>query len=215
VSETALVVEARTSTGKGAARRLRAEGRIPAILYGRGRESVPLALDPRALEKILRAGGANTLLDLTVEGHPEIKDTVALVKELQRDPLRGTIVHADLYAVDLNRTVRVEVPVHLVGKARGLEFGGILEHTLREIELECLPRAIPDFIEVDVTALEVGDVLHARDIQLPEGVTMVTDPEQAVVAVALPQAESAGEAAAAPAEAAAAPAAEGGEKKAE
>lgn len=215
MSETALVVEARTSTGKGAARRLRAEGRIPAILYGRGRESLPLALDPRALEKILRAGGANTLLDLTVEGHPEIKDTVALVKELQRDPLRGTIVHADLYAVDLNRTVRVEVPVHLVGKARGLEFGGILEHTLREIELECLPRAIPDFIEVDVTALEVGDVLHARDIQLPEGVTMVTDPEQAVVAVALPQAESAGEAAAAPAEAAAAPAAEGGEKKAE
>jgi len=215
VSETALVVEARTSTGKGAARRLRAQGRIPAILYGRGRESLPLALDPRALERILRAGGANTLLDLTVEGHPEIKDTVALVKELQRDPLRGTIVHADLYAVDLNRTVRVEVPVHLVGKARGLEFGGILEHTLREIELECLPRAIPDFIEVDVTALEVGDVLHARDIQLPEGVTMVTDPEQAVVAVALPQAESAGEAAAAPAEAAAAPAAEGGEKKAE
>ena len=208
MSETALVVEARTSTGKGAARRLRAEGRIPAILYGRGRESLPLALDPRALERILRAGGANTLLDLTVEGHPEIKDTVALVKELQRDPLRGTIVHADLYAVDLNRTVRVEVPVHLVGKARGLEFGGILEHTLREIELECLPRAIPDFIEVDVTALEVGDVLHARDIQLPEGVTMVTDPEQAVVAVALPQAESAGEAAAAPA-------AEGGEKKAE
>ena len=215
MSETALVVEARTSTGKGAARRLRAQGRIPAILYGRGRESLPLALDPRALERILRAGGANTLLDLTIEGHPEIKDTVALVKELQRDPLRNTIVHADLYAVDLNRTVRVEVPVHLVGKARGLEFGGILEHTLREIELECLPRAIPDFIEVDVTALEVGDVLHARDIQLPEGVTMVTDPEQAVVAVALPQAESAGEAAAAPAEAAAAPAAEGGEKKAE
>lgn len=215
MSETALVVEARTSTGKGAARRLRAQGRIPAILYGRGRESLPLALDPRALEKILRAGGANTLLDLTVEGHPEIKDTVALVKELQRDPLRGTIVHADLYAVDLNRTVRVEVPVHLVGKARGLEFGGILEHTLREIELECLPRAIPDFIEVDVTALEVGDVLHARDIQLPEGVTMVTDPEQAVVAVALPQAEAAGEEAAAPAEAAAAPTAEGGEKKAE
>jgi large subunit ribosomal protein L25 len=215
VSETALVVEARTSTGKGAARRLRAQGRIPAILYGRGRESLPLALDPRALERILRAGGANTLLDLTIEGHPEIKDTVALVKELQRDPLRNTIVHADLYAVDLNRTVRVEVPVHLVGKARGLEFGGILEHTLREIELECLPRAIPDFIEVDVTALEVGDVLHARDIQLPEGVTMVTDPEQAVVAVALPQAETTGAEAAAPAEAAAAPAAESGEKKAE
>jgi len=216
VSETALVVEAREGVGKGAARKLRAAGKIPAILYGRGRDSLPIALDPRALERILRAGGANTLLDLTVEGHPEVKDTVALVKQLQRDPLRGTIVHADLYAVDLARAVQVEVPVHLVGKARGLDFGGILEHTLREVVLECLPRSIPDAIEVDVTHLGVGDVIHVRELVLPEGVKMVTDGDLAVVAVAVPQAEATAEEAAAAAEGAAAPAAaEAGAKKAE
>lgn len=217
MSETALVVEARAGLGKGAARKLRAAGKIPAVLYGRGRESLSLALDPRALDRILRASGANTLLDLSVEGHPEVKDTVALVKQLQRDPLRGSIVHADLYAVDLTRAVRVEVPVHLVGKARGLDFGGILEHTLRELELECLPRAIPDAIEVDVTHLEVGEAIHVRELALPEGVTMVTDADLAVVAVTVPQVEpTAEEAAAAAGEGAAAPAAaEAGEKKAE
>lgn len=218
MSETALVVEAREGLGKGAARKLRAAGRIPAVLYGRGRDSLALALDPRALDRILRASGANTLLDLTVEGHPELKDTVALVKDLQRDPLRGAILHADLYAVDLTRTVTVDVPVHLLGRPRGLDFGGILEHTLREVALECLPRVIPEAIEVDVTALEVGDVVHVRDLALPEGVTLVTDGDLGVVHVALPQAEAtpAEAAAAAPAEGAApAATAEGGEKKSE
>jgi len=219
VSETALVVEAREGTGKGVSRKLRAAGKIPAVLYGRGRDSLPLALDPRALDRILRSSGANALLDLTVEGRPELRDTVALVKDLQRDPLKGAIVHADLYAVDLTRTVTVDVPVHLVGRARGLDFGGILEHTLREVALECLPRAIPEAIEVEISHLEVGDVIHVRELQLPEGVTLVTDGDLGVVHIALPQAEPTPEeaaAAAAPAEGAAAPAAaEGGEKKAE
>jgi large subunit ribosomal protein L25 len=218
VSETALVVEAREAIGKGAARKLRAAGRIPAVLYGRGRNSLPLSLDPRALDKILRASGANTLLDLTIEGHPELRDTVALVKELQRDPLRGAIVHADLYAVDLTRAVTVDVPVHLVGRPRGLDFGGILEHSLREIALECLPRSIPEAIEVDVSQMEVGDVIHVRELALPEGVTLVTDGDLGVVHVALPQAEPTPEEAApaATAEGAApAAAAESAEKKAE
>ena len=222
MSETALVVEAREAIGKGAARKLRAAGKIPAILYGRGRDSLPLALDPRALDRILRSSGANTLLDLTVQGHPEVKDTVALVKDLQRDPLRGSIVHADLYAVDLTRAVTVDVPIHLVGKARGLDFGGILEHTLREVALECLPRSIPESIEVEISHLEVGDVIHVRELTLPEGVTLVTDGDLGVVHIALPQAEPTPEeaaAAAATTEGAAAPAAaaaaEGGEKKAD
>lgn len=218
MSETALVVQPREGTGKGAARKLRAAGKIPAVLYGRGRDSLPLAVDPRALDRILRSSGANTLLDLTIEGRPDLADTVALVKELQRDPLRGAIVHADLYAVDLTRAVTVDVPVHLVGKPRGLDFGGILEHTLREVALECLPRAIPEAIEVDVSNLEVGDVLHVRDLALPEGVSLVTDGDLGVVHIALPQAEPTPEeaaAAAATTEAAAPAAAEGGEKKAE
>jgi len=189
MSETALVVESRASTGKGAARKLRAAGRIPAVLYGQGKASLPLTIDPRALEKVLRSGGANALLDLTVEGRPELGSPVALVKELQRHPIRGTIVHADLYQVDLTRTVEVEVPVHLVGKAKGLDFGGILEHSLREVALECLPRSIPAAIEVDITNMELGDVIHVRDLVLPAGVSLLTDPDLGVVHVALPAAE--------------------------
>jgi large subunit ribosomal protein L25 len=218
VSETALVVQAREGTGKGTARKLRAAGRIPAIFYGRGRETVAIALDPRALERALRAGGANTLLDLTIEGRPELRDTVALVKELQRDPLRGSILHADLYQVDLTRAVTVDVPIHLGGRPKGIDFGGILEHTLREVRLECLPRAIPESIDVDVSELDIGDVVHVRDLALPQGVTLVSDPDLGVAHVALPAAEPAPEEAAAavspevPVEGAAPAAAEGAEK---
>lgn len=212
MSETALVVETREGTGKGVARKLRAAGRVPAILYGQGKASLPLSIDPRALDRVLRAGGANTLLDLTVQGRSDLGTPVALVKELQRDPLRGSILHADLYQVDLTKTVEVEVPIHLLGKPKGIDFGGLLEHTLREVALECLPRSIPAAIEVDVSNLEIGDVVHVRDLVLPEGVTLVSDPDLGVAQVALPQAEEAPAEAAvaaegAPAEGAAAPAA--------
>ncbi|MCL4684283.1 50S ribosomal protein L25/general stress protein Ctc [Myxococcota bacterium] len=217
MSETALVVEARERIGKSANRKLRAAGRAPAVLYGRARDSLPLAVDPRALDKILRASGVNALLDLTVEGHAELKESVALVRELQRHPLRGDILHVDFYEVDLARVVTVDVPIHLVGKARGLEFGGILEHTLREISLECLPRSIPETIEVDISAMEVGDVIHVRELVLPEGVSLLTDGDLGVVNIALPQAEEEPTVAAAAEtpEAAAAPgaAAEDGDKK--
>ena len=226
MSETALVVESRANTGKGAARKLRAAGRVPAILYGQGRESVPHTLDPRALEKVLKSGGANTLLDLTVEGRSDLGSPVALVKELQRHPIRGTILHADLYQVDLTKTVEVEVPIHLLGKAKGIDFGGILEHSLREVALECLPRSIPAAIEVDVSNMEIGDVIHVRDLTLPPGVSLMSDPDLGVVHVALPAAEEAPVvvtaeaaaatpegAAAAPAAGAPAPAAPAAEKK--
>jgi large subunit ribosomal protein L25 len=214
VSETALVVEVREGSGKGAARKLRAAGRVPAILYGQGKPSLSLAIDPRLLERVLKAGGANALLDLTVQGRGDLGTPVALVKELQRDPIRGSILHADLYQVDLTKTVEVEVPIHLIGKPKGIDFGGLLEHTLREVRIECLPRAIPEKIDLDVSELEIGDVLHVRDLPLPTGVTLISDPDLGVAQVAVPQAEEApAEAAAetvegATAEGAAAPAAE-------
>jgi large subunit ribosomal protein L25 len=189
VSETALVVEVREAIGKGAVRKLRVAGRMPAILYGQGKESIALSLDPRALDRVLKASGANTLLDLTVEGRNDLGTPVALVKDLQRHPIRGTIMHADLYQVDLTKSVEVEVPIHLIGKPRGLDFGGLLEHMLREVKLECLPRSIPNFIEIDVSALEVGDVLHVRDLPLPDGVSLVSDADLGVAQVALPQAD--------------------------
>jgi large subunit ribosomal protein L25 len=213
MSETAIVVESRTQVGNGAVRTLRAAGRIPAILYGQGKDSVPLTLDPRALDLVLKTGGANTLLDITVEGRTDLGSPVALVKELQRHPIRGTILHADLYQVDLTKTVEVEVPIHLLGKAKGIDFGGIVEHSLREVALECLPRSIPASIEVDITNMEIGDVIHVRDLALPAGVSLMSDPDLGVVHVALPAVEETPEVAevegeAAPAEgAAAAPAA--------
>ena len=221
MSETALVVEVREQSGKGAARKLRAAGRVPAILYGQGKASVPLSIDPRALDKVLKTGGANALFDLTVQGRSDLGTPVALVKELQRDPIRGAILHADFYQVDLTKTVEVDVPIHLLGKPKGIDFGGLLEHTLREVRIECLPRAIPERIDLDVSALEIGDVLHVRDLPLPTGVTLVSDPDLGVAHVAVPQAEEApAEVAAAategaPVEGAAAPAEAAAPEKAE
>ncbi len=219
--ENALSATVREGTGKGVGRKLRAAGRIPAVLYGRGKASTAIALDPRLLEKLLAASdkGINTLIDLKVEGGPSALETVVLVKEIQRDPLRGRPVHADLYQVDLTQTIEVSVPIHVVGTAAGVALsGGILDQALRELEIECLPRAIPDEIQVDVSALEVGDSLHVRDIVLPEGVKLISDPDLSVLSIVLPQAEEAAPAAAAAegAEAAAAApaeAAKGGEKK--
>jgi len=188
VAENALVAEDRTETGKGAARKLRAAGRIPAVLYGKGVETRALSVSPAELAAVLRASGAgmNTLIDLQVGGGGG--ETV-LVKALDRDPVRGAYVHADFYKLDLAATVEVSVPLHFVGKAPGVELGGILDHPLREVDIECLPGAIPEHIEVDVSALALGDSVHVSELVLPGGVTVKTDPTLAVAAVVAPKAE--------------------------
>jgi large subunit ribosomal protein L25 len=180
----ALVAEVRDATGKGAARKLRAAGRIPAVVYGRGTESRAISVDPSALQRLLQSGGAgmNTLIELSVDGTTR----TVLVKELQRDPVRGRPLHTDFYLVQLDQKVEVSVPIHLVGKAPGVELGGILDHPLREIELECLPRAIPESVDVDVSALQVGDSIHVRDLELPEGASVRTDADLAVASVVAP-----------------------------
>jgi large subunit ribosomal protein L25 len=200
VGDHALSVEVREHTGKGMGRRLRAGGRIPAILYGRGRESVPISLDPRLLEKLLATSdaGMNTLIDLAVAGRSDLAGRVVLVKELQRHPVRGSLLHADFYEVDLTKTIEVSVPIHVVGTAAGVALdGGILDQALRELEIECLPRAIPDQIDVDVSALMIGQSIHVRELALPEGVKLLSDPDLSVVSVVAPAAEIVPEVAAA------------------
>jgi len=200
VGDHALSVEVREHTGKGMGRRLRAGGRIPAILYGRGRESVPISLDPRLLEKLLATSdaGMNTLIDLAVAGRSDLAGRVVLVKELQRHPVRGSLLHADFYEVDLTKTIAVSVPIHVVGTAAGVALdGGILDQALRELEIECLPRAIPDQIDVDVSALMIGQSIHVRELSLPEGVKLLSDPDLSVVSVVAPAAEIVPEVAAA------------------
>jgi large subunit ribosomal protein L25 len=189
VAENTLPVESREGTGKGFARRLRVAGRIPAIVYGHGKESLALTLDPGALETILRSShaGLNTLIELA--GEAKVKGKTVLVKELQRDPVQGFVIHADLFEIDKTERISVSVPVHLKGIAEGVTMGGLLDHVLREIELDCLPNAIPDEFVVDVSRLNVGEGIHVSDLEVPDGVHIRTHVELAVVSVVAPAAE--------------------------
>ncbi len=186
--ENVLTVEARSETGKGVCRRLRAAGRIPAVVYGRGRDTRAISVNPAALAALLQASGAgfNTLIDLEIEGASE----KVLLKALQRDPVGGAFVHADFHQIDLSRKVVISVPLHFSGRAKGVEFeGGILDHPVREVEIECLPTSIPEAIEVDVSALGLNEALHISELTLPEGAELRSNAELAVAIVAPPRVE--------------------------
>jgi large subunit ribosomal protein L25 len=184
-----LAVEPRATTGKGHARKLRAKGRIPAVCYAPGSGATAIQLDPGALDRLLHksSAGMNTLIDLSGGG---LDGKVVLVKELQRDPVSSVLLHADLFAVDVDKPIEVKVPVRIVGTATGVAFGGgILDFPLREIEVLCLPRAIPEDLPIDVSALNVGDSIHVREIALPAGIELISDPDLSVVSVVLPSKE--------------------------
>ena len=202
-----LAVEVREKSGKGAARKLRAAGRAPGVLYGQGRAPVSLSFEPRLLDKLLQSEGLNALFELN--GPDVVRGRTVLVKEVQRHPIQGSILHADLYEIDVTQTITVHVPVHLVGTPRGVSLdGGLLDHSLRELEVDCLPGAIPEAIEIDVSDLGLGATLHVSEVVLPEGVTMRTHSDLAVVGIVAPTIEEAPAAEAA--EEAAAAGAEGG-----
>jgi len=212
-----LKVERRTGTGKSVARKLRQRGRIPAIVYGEG-EPIPVAADPKSLLKALRTeAGENVILNLTIVDTEEVTRK-AMVKGVQVDPVTGIVLHADFLAISMERPIEVEVPVELVGVARGVkEEGGIVEQILRELKVKCLPRAIPDGIQLDISTLNIGDVVHVKDLAIPGGVELLTDREQVVVTVAAAPVEEVAVPAAAEAvapEAAEAPPEEGAAKEA-
>ena len=185
MADNQLAVETREGTGKGRARQLRAAGRIPAICYSPTSEPTPVSINPTALERLLAtsSAGINTLIDIHGGG---LDGKLVLIKELQRDPVRGTLVHADLYAVDLEKAIIVSVPIHVTGTAIGIQEGGIVDHALREIDVSCLPRAIPEQLDVDVSELALGMSIHVRDFTLPEGAELVSDPDLSVVSVVSP-----------------------------
>lgn len=193
MSQNELAAEPRSATGKGAARKLRATGRIPAVVYGRAMQTRQVSVDPQDLDKLLHSTGAglNTLIDLQLEG----AEQQVLLKALQRDPVHGAFLHADFYQVDLSQAVVVSVPLRVVGRAPGVELGdGILDLPLREIEIACLPTAIPDHIEADVSELQIGQSLHVSELHLPEGAELRTDSALAVALVAAPKVEEEAEA---------------------
>jgi large subunit ribosomal protein L25 len=154
--------ERRTTKGKSAARALRRDGKVPAVIYGHGRNSASLAVNATELDKALQGIAAeSTVIELKVDGAP----SQVLIREIQRHPVRLNITHVDFYEIHAGETLTLGVPVKLVGTPKGVkDQGGVLEQFLREIEIEVLPQHIPDHLELDVSALEIGDSLHVRDL---------------------------------------------------
>jgi large subunit ribosomal protein L25 len=181
--ETKLTAERRTDHGKGVARKLRAAGRIPAVLYGHGQETQSLSVDAHDMFKVLHtSAGANVLVDLKVDKHEHL----VLPREIQRNHIKGTIVHVDFIVVSRTETIQVNVEILDVGEAPGVKQGGVVDHHMREVLVECFPQDVPEHLEADVSGLDLNDVLHVSDLVAPQGVTILTNPEETVLAVIVP-----------------------------
>src|SRR5881398_2537769 len=181
-----LAASPRTTTGKGAARQTRFRGKVPAVIYGHGRETQALEVAAKALEKALTGvEPQNTIIELALDG----KKVKTLIREIQRHPLRPDIIHVDFYEIHAEEKVRLKVPVHLVGSPDGVRnAGGVLDQVTREVEIEVLPEHIPDRVELDVTALKIGASLHVRDLSIPNA-TILTSAELTMATVVPPRAE--------------------------
>ena len=187
MGEAKLAVEAREGRGKGVARRLRMKGMVPGVVYGAGREAAPITVRAAEFERLLETshGGINTLIDLA--GSSPAAGRTVIAKELQRESIRGSLMHVDFYEVNLREKIEVSVPVHLDGTPQGVVLGGVLDQQLREVELLCLPGSIPDELRAEVSGLELGDSLHVSELVLPARVEILTDPELPIATVLVPR----------------------------
>jgi len=180
----------RTRAGKGAARSLRREGRIPAVIYGRGRDPEAIDVETLSLTRLLaQIAAATTIVDVTVEGRTPVK---ALIREIQRNPVRpADIIHIDLYEVHADQKVTIEVPVKLIGVPDGVKnFGGVLDQIMHDMSIRVLPANIPEHIDIDVSALAIGQSIHISDLQQDAGAyEIMSDPRQTVCTVVAPRAE--------------------------
>lgn len=184
-----LQVELRQGAGKGAARRLRETSKVPAVFYGPHLKSpISLSIGEKDVMKVVRSG-SNVLLTLRSAGNSSIDGKMALLKDEEIHPVSRKYIHVDLYEIRMDEKLKVKIPVALVGKAKGVGEGGILEQVTRELEIRCLPTEIPDRIEVDVSSLDIGMSLHISDIKLPKGVTVVADVDYTLASVVPPEAE--------------------------
>jgi large subunit ribosomal protein L25 len=176
----------RDGSGKGSARSLRAQGKIPAVIYGHGREPQSLAIETRELEKLLsKISAESTVIELSMDG----KSARTLIREIQRHPFKRQILHVDFQELVAGEKVSVRIPIVLMGVPEGVrQDGGILDQVMRELEIEVDPANIPNHVEVDVNPLRIGDSVHVRDIALPEGVELVGEADSTVCVVSAPRA---------------------------
>lgn len=181
----------REQAGKGAARTMRRNGKVPAVLYGQG-ECLLLTVNPEELIKILKSqAGSTALISLTLSGAKSKSNRTALLRDHQVDPVTGAVLHADLFEISMDKPIRVKVPIHVVGGVpAGVKEGGVLHHNVRELHIECLPAALPDHIEVDASTLKIGEGIHLKEIAKREGIRFLDDAEQMVVSVAAPMSDA-------------------------
>ena len=181
----------RTGTGKSVTRKLRSAGQIPATLYGAKQDPISLQIDEQVLIKLIRAHpGGNFILNLAIDDQ---SPTLSILRERQRHPVNGSLVHLDFQRVSLDKPIQVQIPVHLTGESPGVkDFSGVLEHTMRQVEISCLPMEIPDEIVVDISKLMLNDSIHVEDLQLPN-LNFITEGERTIVSVSAPRVSTAAE----------------------
>lgn len=183
MAQSVLNVEPRVRIGKGGSRKVRRDGLVPAVVYGKGMESLNIRVEPKALQQAIATdAGWNTLI--TLKGDGPFDGKVVILKDMDIDAIRRDVQHVDFHAIDLKKPLAVMVPVQPVGKAKGVAEGGTLQLIRHELEVFCVPTNIPTSIEVDVTELEVGDTVHIDDVALPEGVESHHDVNFTVLTVA-------------------------------
>jgi large subunit ribosomal protein L25 len=177
----------RTDTGKGAARRLRKENQVPAIFYGPNTQPVMLAVRYVDLQTLLKSTDSeNVIFELQIQSGQGTESKTVMLKELQTDPLKPVYYHADFYEISMDKELTLNVPIHLVNTPVGAAKGGILQHVRRDIEVACLPGNLVDFLEVDVSALDIGDAVHVKDLVLPQGMKTAEDGDTTIAVVTAP-----------------------------
>ncbi|GAW91661.1 50S ribosomal protein L25/general stress protein Ctc [Calderihabitans maritimus] len=185
-----LEAKIREGKGKGFAKRLRRAKFIPAVLYGKKIGNIPIQVGERDMEKLLSDFGRSVLVKLKVNDGDQSGEYDTLIREIQRHPLRGDLLHVDFYQISLQEKLEVEVPIHLVGEAVGVSKGGILQHGISELEIRCLPTQIPEAIEVDVSNLDIGDSLSVADLKLDDDIEILSEPDSIIATVVAPRLET-------------------------
>jgi large subunit ribosomal protein L25 len=182
--ERKLEADQREETGKGAARKIRASGRVPAVVYGHGVDALHVTVDAKELFHLLHTdAGTNVLVDMRVNSD----NFLAMPREIQRDHIRGQFLHVDFLRIKRDEKISVEVPIHVVGESHGVKEGGVVEHHLWTLHLECFPQDVPTGIEADISALGINESLKVTDLHIPDNLTLLTSPDEAVVSVVPPQ----------------------------
>jgi large subunit ribosomal protein L25 len=195
-----LKADLREQKGKQAVKKIRAQKRIPAVVYGTGIKATPIEVNLDDFFKAIHTrAGENVVIQLTVSGPKGLEQTV-VIKEIQHNPVTDAVQHVDFNAISLTEKIQVKVPFHAKGESPGVKEGGVLDIVHHEIEVECLPTDIPEDLHADISALQIGDAIHIREIEFPKGVTPQFSPDEVVVAVHAPKAEEEPPAEEAPAE---------------